>query len=562
MTNLVLAVIIMLLIIILICASIKYIKARHKIQPFTRNIFIVSLLVGLLVLGLWISGIRLTPLQASKAHGFVEDDAELLEEIKVGENFLHIYYNPLEKLYRTTFTEHVGIFYRSNSSTWYYPHEEDMVRTLGGSSVMTKGGYESVLYIVTKDPQVVNIAIIDSNGNYVRRQPAKSDKPVIVQFKSPAGENTSNYKIVALNEDFDAVYYYGYQLNDNQTSNDEYKWHLMKNEKLDNRFEAKIKSGNLVTNYNIDTVLRDIATLKLNTLNIPVVINISSLSASDMSIDNYSKEQAVKLIRKLQGENINVILEPYPWIANGSKYETDWLPDNINAFFYNWKTKVLKPLIDDIAVPYHVEALNIGTSFTKIENQEDQFCEMVDFARDYYKGLVTYRTSWWTTVNWNDASTKKLQDNLKLAYEKKLNNKMFGKLDFISIAAYFELTENDTNTADDLVTAIQSTQRYKRKQNVKEEIKNFNTKWNKLIFFGELGFPPKDKASVEPWNPYLTDKLNAKEQANCFEAYRTVFENEPWNLGFSIFAIGGKETDNNYYPSDYSIEIIKGWYSK
>lgn len=139
---------------------------------------------------------------------------------------------------------------------------------------------------------------------------------------------------------------------------------------------------------------------------------------------------------------------------------------------------------------------------------------------------------------------------------------MFSKLDFISIAAYFELTENDTNTVDNLVTAIQSTQRYKRKQNVMQEIKNFNTKWNKPIFFGELGFPPKDKASVEPWNPYLINKVNAKEQANCFEAYRTVFENEQWNLGFSIFAIGSKETDNNYYPSDYSIEIIKGWYSK
>ena len=562
MRNLVLAVIVMLLIIILICASIKYLKNRYKIRPFSRNILIVSFLVGLLILGLGISGIRLTPVQASRANEFVDDDAKLLKEIKVGGNFLHIYYNPLEKLYRTTFTKQVGIFYRSNSSTSYYPHEEDMVRTLGGSNILTKEGYESVLYIVSKDPQVTEILIIDSDGNYVSRQPVKSEEPVIVQYKYPTSEDASDYKIVALNKDFDVVYYYGYQLNYNQFSDDEYKWHVMKNEKLDSKFEAKIKSGNLVTNYNCDTVLRDIDTLGLNTLNIPVVININSLSDSDMSIDNYSKEQAVKLIKKLQGKNINVILEPYPWIDNGSKYETDWSPDNINDFFYNWKTKVLKPLIDDIAVPYHVEALNIGTSFSKIENEEDQFCEMVDFVRNYYDGLVTYRTSWWTTVNWNDSSTKKLQDNLKLAYEKKLNNKLFSKLDFISIASYFELTENDTNTVDNLVTAIQSTQRYKRQQNVMQEIKNFNTKWNKPIFFGELGFPPKDKASVEPWNPYLTNKVNAKEQANCFEAYRTVFENEQWNLGFSIFAIGSKETDNNYYPSDYSIEIIKEWYSK
>ncbi|WP_420839217.1 glycoside hydrolase family 113 [Clostridium yunnanense] len=368
--------------------------------------------------------------------------------------------------------------------------------------------------------------------------------------------------MLALNKDLDVDYYYGNQTNSNQSSTSDYKWSVMKNEKLDSKFAAKIKSGNLVTNYKIDTVLKDIDNLGLNTLNIPVVIAINDLSSSDMSIDKNSEEQAINLIKKLQGKNINIILEPYPWIANGSKVETEWNPKDINAFFNNWKTKVLKPLIDDIAVPYHVEAFNIGTSFNKIEDYEDQFCEMIDFVKGQYKGLVAYRTSWWVTTNWNDPATKKIEENLKSAYNKKLNNKLFSKLDFISIASYFELTEKDTNTVDNLVGALQSTQRYNRKQNVKQEIKNFNTKWNKPIFFGELGFPPKDKASIEPWNPYQTYKWNDKEQANCFEAYKTVFENEPWNLGFSIFAIGSKESDNNYYPSDDTMEVIKGWYSK
>lgn len=533
-------------------------KKQFRTKPYI-NILIASVLVGLLILCMGILGIRLTPSQASRANSFIEKDSQFLKEIKVGGNYLHIYYNPKEKLYRTTLTEHFGIFYRSNTSTWYYPHDEDMVRTLGGITLSIKKGNELVQYIVTKDPQVKEIAVIDTDGNYVTRQPVKPGEPAVVEYNCPSGMSISNYKIAALNEDLDLLYYFGYKINDNQVSIDEYKWHVMKNEKLNNKFEAKIKSGNLVTNYNIDTVLNDIDTLGLNTLNIPVTINISSLTASDMSIDDYSKEQAIKLIKKLRVKNINVILEPYPWIDHGSKYETEWNPENKAAFFNNWQTKVLKPLIDDIALPYHVEALNIGTSFTKIEGEEEQFCGMIDYVKSYYKGLVTYRTSWWTTVNWNNSATKKLQDNLKLAYEKKLNNKLFSKLDFISIAAYFELTDNAANTVDNLVSALQSTQRYNRKQNVKQEIRNFYTKWNKPIFFGELGFPPTDKASIEPWNPYLSDKVNANEQANCFKAYRTVFENEQWNLGFSVFAIGSKESDNHYYPSDSSIEILKGW---
>ena len=329
---------------------------------------------------------------------------------------------------------------------------------------------------------------------------------------------------------------------------------------LNNKFQVKIKSGDLCTDYDIDTALSDIDKLGLNTINIPVAINISSLTASDMEIVDYSKDRAIQLIKKLKGKKINLILEAYPWIKNGSMDEREWLPQNMNDFFYNWKSKVLKPLIDDIAVPYNVEALNIGAGFDKIESEEEPFCEMVDYVRSYYKGLVTYRTSWWKTADWNDPATKKLQDDLKLAYEKKLNNKLFSKLDFISIAAYFELTENKTNTVDNLVKALQSTQITNRKQNVKQEIKNFYTKWNKPIFFGELGFPPTENASLSPWDTHETQKPDGKEQANCFQAYKTVFENEQWNLGFSIFAIGNKGPSNHYYPSDYSIDVIKSWY--
>lgn len=537
----------------------KRIKDKFNNKVYIANIFLVSVLIALSIMGLREIGIRLTPIQASRAYEFVEDNAELLKEIKVGRSYLHIYFNPQENLYRTTITEKLGIFYKCNSSTWFYAREEDKVRTLGGTTLQIEDNNVATLYIESTDQRVSEIAVINSEGDYIARQPVGIEEPCILQYTYPSDYITSDYEILALNDKLDVIYYY-HGLIDDQTLNDEYKWHAAKYDKLDSNFNAKIKSGNLVTNYNIDTVLNDIDIMELNTLNIPVVINISDLSASDMSIDNYSKEQAIKLIKKLRGKNINIILEPYPWIDNGSKYETEWLPKDMDAFFQNWTTKILKPLMDDIAVPYYVEALNIGSSFTMMEDKEEQFCDMVDYVRRYYDGLVTYRTSWWKTVKWDDPAVDKVRKELDNAYERKLNNKLFGKLDFISIAAYFELTENDTNTVDNLVNAIHSTQIYDRKQNVKEEIENFYSRWNKPIFFGELGFPPTDKASFAPWNPRPTDIINFEEQANCFEAYRRVFEKEQWHLGFSIFAIGSKEADNNYYPNDSSIEVIKRWY--
>ena len=323
---------------------------------------------------------------------------------------------------------------------------------------------------------------------------------------------------------------------------------------LNAKFETKIKSGNLSTDYNIDQVLRDIDKFDLNTLNVPIVINIDHVNSSNMTVDNESKERSIKLIKKLRGKKINIILEPYPWIENGSQGETVWKPNDINDFFYNWTHSVLDVLIADVAVPYHVDAFNIGTSFVNMESEEGYMCDMVDYVRQQYKGLVTYRTNFWiTATEWEPKLTDK--------YEKKLNNKVFSKLDFISIASYFELTGNDTNNVDNLKDALESTTIYNRKQNVKQEIKNFYDKWNKPIFFGELGFPKTNKASVAPYDPQISDIVNNQEQANCFEAYRMVFENEHWNLGFSIFAIGETSIEKKYYPSAESSEIIKKWYT-
>lgn len=66
---------------------------------------------------------------------------------------------------------------------------------------------------------------------------------------------------------------------------------------------------------------------------------------------------------------------------------------------------------------------------------------------------------------------------------------------------------SNANTVNNPVEALQSTQIFNRKQNVKQEIKRFYDKWRKPIFFGELGFPKTDKASIEPYNPYLSTLL-------------------------------------------------------
>ncbi|MGL6107168.1 glycoside hydrolase family 113 [Romboutsia sp.] len=313
----------------------------------------------------------------------------------------------------------------------------------------------------------------------------------------------------------------------------------------------KIKSINLATDYNIDQVLKDIDLVNANTVNVPVVINIKNLNSNDIKIDEYSKNKAIELIKILKEKNIKVILEAFPWIDNGSKYETQYNPQNKEMFFRNWKN-ILKVLINDVANVYDVEIINVASNFEKLEGYEDNWCRIIDFVKSKFNGLVTYRTSWWYTANWDEESIK--------AYNDKLNNKIFSEVDFISIACYFELSDKGTNTVEELVSYLSKSKVYNRNQNIKQEIKNFYEKYNKPIFFGELGFPRKNNAATEPWNMMASNTPNDKEQARCFESYKIVFENEDYIKGFSVFAMGEKSKDKLFYPSKESIEVISSWY--
>ena len=317
----------------------------------------------------------------------------------------------------------------------------------------------------------------------------------------------------------------------------------------------KIKSGNLSVDYSLEQVLIDIEALGLNTVNVPVRIDIPSLTANSATINTESKNKATQLIKKLRYQGINVILEPYPYIKNGELYETQLNPDDKDEWFRNWKEGVLKPLIQDIVKPYKVYAFCIGSNFDKFEQEYTLWNDVANFVRTNYQGRITYKTNWWYTAEW-DTEKNGLHDT----YTAKLNNPVLEKVDFISVAAYFELTDQDTNTVENLVSSLYSTKIFSRHQNIYEELKKLSTQWKKPIFFGELGFPKRNKAMVHPWNPEPSTILNEQEQANGFQAYKEVFEKESWNLGLSVFAIGKKDEFKNYYPSQQSIKVIYSWY--
>lgn len=164
----------------------------------------------------------------------------------------------------------------------------------------------------------------------------------------------------------------------------------------------KIKSGNLSVDYHIDQVFLDIERLGLNTVNVPVQIDIPSLESNNMVVNLESRDKAIKLIKSLRLQGIKVILEPYPYIQNGELYETKLKPENVSVWFENWKQVVIGPLARDIAEPYQVYALCIASNYEQIEDEQAEWCGVADYARTVYRGRITYKTNWWYTAAWEE----------------------------------------------------------------------------------------------------------------------------------------------------------------
>lgn len=97
-------------------------------------------------------------------------------------------------------------------------------------------------------------------------------------------------------------------------------------------------------------MLADVERLNLNTVNVPIQVDIPNVTSTNMVINQVQKQQAIILIQELLKRNIQVIVEPFPYIQQGNVGETEWNPSNINDFFWNWKRLFCKTFLTQLQV--------------------------------------------------------------------------------------------------------------------------------------------------------------------------------------------------------------------
>lgn len=290
-----------------------------------------------------------------------------------------------------------------------------------------------------------------------------------------------------------------------------------------------LKGGN-VSAWNVtdvERVLADAARLGLDTLTIPVRLAMPGARSNAVDVEAESLAFAERLAAQAQAKGYRILIEPYPWIAKGTVAETALDPRDPPAWFAAHQKALLKLAR---AFP-QAWGLYVASNLVRLEVHEAAWLDVVRAVRSQFAGKLLYRTQWWITAVWEPA--------LGEAWTRKLNHPVFGAVDAIAVAAYFELSDLRAPTVADLKAALRATSVHKRKQDVLAELTALQQRWSKPIFLGELSCPARDFGAQTPWDPAVSAAFNGDIQRSMLTAWLESLPQDPAQfLGFSLFTIG------------------------
>lgn len=321
-----------------------------------------------------------------------------------------------------------------------------------------------------------------------------------------------------------------------------------KNTSIPDLEASRINSGNVSAwNATPSSVLADVKSMNLNSVSIPIRVNIDTTNSNDAKIDKDSETNALNIINTMISNKIKVVVEPYPFVNNGHSTETDLQPNDKALFMKNWSNSVME-IANDIK-GLDVKGLYIGSNFAHVEDQSDAFDKLINDLKPIFSGKIIYRTNWWYNATWDAPTTQ--------AFEEKKKTPFFKNVDILSIANYFEISDPDTMDPDQLKANLSNTTVYNRGQNVIGQIEDLHKATGKPIMFGELGITNNIGAMSKP-HAYGYPKDSPKNDMIQSVWYQTWIESMSkydWFDGYSIYAIGDSESE--FAPNSKAIQVLK-----
>jgi hypothetical protein len=260
------------------------------------------------------------------------------------------------------------------------------------------------------------------------------------------------------------------------------------------------------------------------------------------STKNWWGDTKIGLIEEIKRARVNklkVLIKPHFWIINkGWAGNFDLSGKSKIEWEKNYKDYLL--FLAEISDSLNVEMLCIGTELkTYSKNHPDFFIKLIEDIRKVYKGKLTYAANW---------------DEYK-------HVTFWYKLDYISIDAYFPLSDKKTPEIKELELAWKK---------ITPDLKLFSSKHGKKIILTEYGYRSIHYSANKQWEfekTPSTDQINFTAQINAYTAfYNTIWKEQFISGGFlwkwyNDYNLNKNNSD--YTPQQKPVQqLIKTQYAK
>ena len=256
-------------------------------------------------------------------------------------------------------------------------------------------------------------------------------------------------------------------------------------------------------------------------------------------------ESLISAITYAHSKGLKVMLKPHL-----ETYTYEWRayinPQNRSEWFLNYGNMMSH--YAQLAKDYGVEDFCIGAELISMASASvnstnaQNWKDLITKVRGIYPGKLTY------SANWGPSGF----------VDEKNNIQFWDSLDYIGIAAYFNLY-----SGSDSVSEIKSIW-----NNYLGDVQNLSQKWNKNVVFTEVGYKSIDGARYEPWNYGRTGPPDLEEQANLYEALFSYWSDKNFMQGVQLWewksdpAAGG-QNNTDYTPQNKTAEsVMTQWFGQ
>jgi hypothetical protein len=239
-------------------------------------------------------------------------------------------------------------------------------------------------------------------------------------------------------------------------------------------------------------LLDRLVSLKVNSLSLVFPLFQDNWKSSMVWVDKEktpSEENLRLFIREAHKRGFTVILRPLldeKSLKVDEKWRGSIQPNDRTAWFESYTNLILG--YAKLSQKENVEIFDIGTEFTSLEKETEQWQELINEVRKIFSGQVTYSSNF---------------DNYQ-------NVSFWKELDFIGIDAFFPLDAPNEATIEQLITAWQPWVK---------QMEKFHKKFGKQVVFTELGTRSQLGSFQKPYVWYATGvPVDLETQRKYYEA--------------------------------------------